>query len=291
MTEDELAILRRGYAHQMVAMTGVPDAPLERAFATVKREAFLGPGPWLVHGFNVPPCRVRNPDPALIYQDVLVTLDEAHGVNNGSPSLHAMMLHALAVRPGETVLHVGAGSGYYTALLAELVGAHGRVTAVEIDPALAARAAENLRPWPNVTVIAGDGAAYPTEAVRRIYVNCAVAQPAASWLDRLEEGGTLVMPLGAPRPDATGTAAFVSANGALLLITHAEAGYAVRHLSPCRFVCAQGPLAGTAEQRLALFGAFGRGGQDFIGSLRRGDSPPQRCWFWSPDWSLSYDPP
>jgi protein-L-isoaspartate(D-aspartate) O-methyltransferase len=45
---------------------------------------------------------------------------------------------------GDHVVHVGAGTGYYSAILAEMVGRTGRVTAIEIDPLLAARAKENL---------------------------------------------------------------------------------------------------------------------------------------------------
>ena len=69
---------------------------------------------------------------------MLVVLDPARGLNNGSPSLHALMLHHLAVRPGDRVLHVGAGAGYYSAMLAELAGPEGSVIAIEYDPRLAA---------------------------------------------------------------------------------------------------------------------------------------------------------
>ena len=83
------------------------------------RERFLGPGPWrlLARDGGV---LLQDPTPADAYHDALFALDPAQGVNNGSPSLHALMLHALDVRPGARVVHVGAGSGYYTALLAEL---------------------------------------------------------------------------------------------------------------------------------------------------------------------------
>jgi protein-L-isoaspartate(D-aspartate) O-methyltransferase len=67
------------------------------------------------------------------------------GVNNGSPSLHAKMLNDLAVEPGQHIAHIGAGTGYYTAMLAELTGAAGRVTAIEFDPALTGRARETRR--------------------------------------------------------------------------------------------------------------------------------------------------
>ena len=61
-------------------------------------------------------------DPAFLYQDTLVALDADRGINIGEPTLHARCLDALALREGETVLHVGAGAGYYTALLAHLSG-------------------------------------------------------------------------------------------------------------------------------------------------------------------------
>ena len=70
MTKEELGILRRAYAHQMVALTGAQDSELERAFAAVPREVFLGPGPWMFRGFNVAPCRLTELDPVLVYQDV-----------------------------------------------------------------------------------------------------------------------------------------------------------------------------------------------------------------------------
>ena len=76
----------------------------------------------------------------MLYQDLVIALDPARGVNNGSPSLHAKLLEALGPKPGEHIVHVGAGAGYYSAILAELVGPTGRVTAVEFDAALAERA-------------------------------------------------------------------------------------------------------------------------------------------------------
>jgi protein-L-isoaspartate(D-aspartate) O-methyltransferase len=78
-------------------------------------------------------------------------------LNNGQPSLHAALIAAAAPQPGEHVLHIGVGVGYYTAILAELVGATGRVTAIEYDAELAARATANLAQTPHVRVVHGDG--------------------------------------------------------------------------------------------------------------------------------------
>jgi protein-L-isoaspartate(D-aspartate) O-methyltransferase len=46
--EEELAVVRRAYAKQTLAQVQIEDARLELAFATVRREDFLGPGPWVI---------------------------------------------------------------------------------------------------------------------------------------------------------------------------------------------------------------------------------------------------
>jgi protein-L-isoaspartate(D-aspartate) O-methyltransferase len=84
-------------------------------------------------------------DPAFLYQDLLLALDRERGINIGQPSAHAYWLGACKIQKAETVVQVGAGSGYYTAILAHLVGADGRVYAYEIDEPLWARARENLK--------------------------------------------------------------------------------------------------------------------------------------------------
>ena len=282
--------LRRSYAVRMLHIAGVADAAVERALATVPREDFLGPPPWTILDHTVGAIEVTDADPRPLYEDVLVVLDQARGLNNGSPSLHALMLHHLDVHCGDRVLHVGAGTGYYTAMLAELAGPQGSVIAIEYDPRLAGAARANLRPWSNVTVVEGDGADWPDGPVDRIYVNFAVADPAASWIDNLATGGTLVLPLGTPPIRARGEARRYSGHGSVLACTHTASGIVVRHLTHCAFVCAEGSLAGTPALQEALDRAFLRGGIEFVRSYRRPPPPsPERCWFWSPAWALSYD--
>ena len=243
--------LRLAYARRLAAPLGAAGRPIAAAFAAVPREAFLGPPPWRVFD-GTDDTGTLTSDPADLYHDVLVVLSAGQGLNNGSPALHARLLHRLGVRPEERVLHVGAGTGYYTAILAELVGTAGRVTAVEFDPRLAAAARDNLRPWPQVMLVQGDGADFPAEAVQRIYVSFALAEPAATWLDRLAPGGVLLFPLGAPDPAATGAAARHSARAAMLRVTRRGGGYGATFDQPVAFVFAAGPTAGDAALRAAV---------------------------------------
>ena len=100
---ERLADFRDVYAQMVVARGGCPDdEALRRAFATVPRHAFLGPGPWTVAEEG---SRTPTDDPALIYQDVGIGL--APSIPTGLPSLHARFLAALHVAPGERVVQVG----------------------------------------------------------------------------------------------------------------------------------------------------------------------------------------
>jgi protein-L-isoaspartate(D-aspartate) O-methyltransferase len=144
MGQEELAIVRRAYAKHVLANADVDDAPVGAAFAAVRREHFLGPGPWPMLRWPRWPGRyVPTPsdDPVYLYQDALVGIIPERDLNNGQPSLHAMLIAAASARPDEHVVHIGAGVGYYTAILAHMAGERGRVTAIEFDGGLAKRLA------------------------------------------------------------------------------------------------------------------------------------------------------
>lgn len=285
-----LAILRRAFARQVTALAGVSDRRLQAAFATVPREAFLGPPPWRVVRMRQM-ITLPDSDPVHVYQDVLFALDPARGINNGEPSLHAEMLAALKVEPGSRVVHVGAGSGYYTAILAELATGTGSVTAVELVEALAASAQANLIPWSNVSVVQGDGCAWPEGEADRIYVNAAVTRPAARWIERLAIGGRLVLPLGVPSETVPPGAPRYAVRGGIIVIERVAAGFAASWLRPAYFVMADGAPARDPDIE-ALRRAFARGSGEFVRSLVwRGEADPARCWVWTPDWALSFDPP
>ncbi|MBV9832790.1 MAG: protein-L-isoaspartate(D-aspartate) O-methyltransferase [Alphaproteobacteria bacterium] len=191
---------RAAYAEELARVGPITHAPdLTTAFATVPRERFLGPGPWRIivprptgnEVFTSPDA-----DPAQLYRDVLVTIDASRGINNGQPSLWARAFDRLGLKPGARVLHVAAGTGYYSAILAETVGTSGRVVAVEYEADLAERARADLAPWPHVTVVHGDGRTHdPGFDVDCIAVCAGSTHPAPLWLDRLADGGVLIMPL------------------------------------------------------------------------------------------------
>jgi len=71
-------------------------------------------------------------DPCHVYQDVLIALDQARGLNNRQPSLSVSLLDQMNRFPGEYALHLGCGTDYYSAILAEPVGFQGSVSALEI---------------------------------------------------------------------------------------------------------------------------------------------------------------
>lgn len=184
---------RRRFAAEIV---GADDTALGRAFAEVRREDFLPPPPWTIYRNG---AALTTSDPASLYSDVLVAIDIGKGINNGQPSLHAQWLSAIEPLPGERVLHVGCGGGYYSAILAELVGPSGHVLAFEIEPAVAALAGRALAGRPNVEFREGSGAAGPFAQVDLIevdviYVNAATGAPERAWIEALAPGGRLIFP-------------------------------------------------------------------------------------------------
>jgi protein-L-isoaspartate(D-aspartate) O-methyltransferase len=196
MTEAELAIVRRAYAKQMLAVFGVTDPRVEAAFAAVRREAYLGPGPWPIwYLFRRGYVATPSDDPVFLYQDVFVGLIPERNLNNGEPAGHAMLIACADARSGEHVVHIGAGVGYYTAILAHMVGDTGRVTAIEFDRGLAERLAANFAGQPNVGAVQGDGTKVDFEPADVIYASAGATRPVNLWLDRLKNGGRLILML------------------------------------------------------------------------------------------------
>ena len=82
MEQEELAIVRRAYSKHVVANAYVDDARVEAAFAAVRREDFLGPGPWPMLRWNGSYKTTPSDDPVYLYQDALVGIVPERSLNN-----------------------------------------------------------------------------------------------------------------------------------------------------------------------------------------------------------------
>ncbi len=187
------------YARQIKTTANIRSESLVRALATVPREEFVGVGPWRTLARPAPGQREAIisdvSDPGELYADVAVYLDQSKNLTNGNPSTLAPWLDALGLSEGKSAFHLGCGTGYYTAVMAEVVGSSGRILAAEIDTALANQARSNLSRYPNVQVVEGDGADLDIGVRDAILVNAGVTHPTGRWLDSLTIGGTLVLPM------------------------------------------------------------------------------------------------
>jgi protein-L-isoaspartate(D-aspartate) O-methyltransferase len=160
-------------------------AAVEEAFRTVPRHLFL-PG--------VPLARA--------YADEAVAVQAVDGVTTSSasqPSMMAIMLAQLDLRPGHRVLEVGAGTGYNAALMARIVGPQGHVVAVDIDEELVDGAAHHLAAAgvSDVELVCGDGALghAPGAPYDRIILTVGSGEVRPEWIAQLAPGGRLLLPL------------------------------------------------------------------------------------------------
>ena len=127
-------------------------------------------------------------------------IDIGHGQTNSQPRTVAAMLRLLDVRRGQRVLDVGAGSGWTTALLAELTGPTGEVVGVEVVPSLVEFGAANLartgRGWASIRAVAqgvmGDPPGAPYD---RILVSAEARELPGALVEQLAPGGRMVIPV------------------------------------------------------------------------------------------------
>ena len=278
----EEEVIRRAYAKQIMAACGISDRRIETAFASVKREHFLGRGPWQVvrWGRGYVPTPSRNP--VYLYDDVVVAIIPDRNLNNGQPSLHAALIASAAPKIGEHAVHIGAGVGYYTAILHRLVGRSGRVTAIEFDTGLVARLAANFGGVRNVSIVQGDGSRVAFDSADIIYVNAGATKPAEAWLDRLTEAGRLILPMTAgefPGDDVQ--------QGAVFRIERRGNDFLARCISAVAIFPCEGMR--DAESEAALAAAFAKGrAQEVTRLYRRDDLPEENLWLRGRGWCLAY---
>jgi protein-L-isoaspartate(D-aspartate) O-methyltransferase len=195
---------RRFYAEEIQFAAGLQSPSLVEAFACVPREKFLGPGPWEI---GSPEMRAGSAlglgqmsytavnDPRQLYHNVVVALSRSEDINNGQPSALARWIEALDIKPGERVYHLGCGVGYYTAILAELTGQGGSVVGIDVNSELASRASQNFSGRPKIAIEAGDGAVFDPGPSDAMLINAGMTHPLPHLLDRLRDGGRMVIPL------------------------------------------------------------------------------------------------
>lgn len=123
--------------------------------------------------------------------------------SSSQPSVMAVMLERLAVRPGMRILEIGTGTGYNAALLCHRLGST-NVASVDLDPSLADTARDRLnRTGYYPRVLAGDGSDGLVDFAPydRILATCAIMQVPAPWITQLADGGRIVAPMaGTPGP-------------------------------------------------------------------------------------------
>jgi protein-L-isoaspartate(D-aspartate) O-methyltransferase len=146
-----------------------------------------------------------------------------HGQTISQPYIVALMTEALGMNGGEKILEIGTGSGYQTAILAEIAR---KVITIERIAALSQIAREQLKDYPNVTMITGDGSkGYEEEApYDGIIVTAAALQVPPALIAQLAIGGRLIIPVGATLYQQ------------LLKITRSTAGIRKENLLDVRFV-------------------------------------------------------
>lgn len=265
---------RAFYAQEVRFAASVATPGLVEAFARIPREKFLGPPPWLIGSAQTRALSaagfgqmsyVSVEDPHDVYHNVVISLDRSKDINNGQPGSLACWIDALALKPGDRAFHLGCGVGYYTAIIAEVVGPGGSVVGLELEPSLAARAKENLSGYANVIVHAGDGAGFDPGPCDAIFVNCGVTHPQTIWLEVLRDGGRLVLPFTMAINSTLG-------QGIMTKVVRERAGYSAEMVSPVAIFSGGNLRDPALEPKMAQ--ALRSGGLLKLKSVRRDTHEP-----------------
>jgi protein-L-isoaspartate(D-aspartate) O-methyltransferase len=195
---------------------GISDQAVLRAMEEVPREAFVERG-----------------DRVNAYRDSALAI--SCGQTISQPFVVAYMTEQLQLQKSHRVLEIGTGSGYQAAILAQLAG---RVVTVERFRTLADAARNRLEGlgYDNIEVMLADGLSLPAELGKfdRIIVTAAMEAIPDSLLERLEQGGILIAPVGPHHGIQT-----------LVRVTRTDGGFDRKELVDVRFVPA---LPGIARE-------------------------------------------
>ncbi len=207
---DNAGALRAELADRLLGAGVLHDPLWLNAFRAVPRHEFLPRFYRQLHDGDWEQVTAAHPGwLRLVYADrVWVTQfdgdDTATGgtptCSSSMPTIMAIMLEALEVHRGQSVLEVGTGTGYNAALLCHAVGS-ANVTTIDVDPAISRRARERLlRNGFVPTCVTGDGAlGHPGRApYDRLLATCSVATIPPAWLEQTRRGGLVVTTLHRP---------------------------------------------------------------------------------------------
>ena len=286
MSRPALERARQAYAAEIRRLADLRTGGLARGLATVRREDFIGPGPWKLldpEDFAAGYKLTADDDPVHLQARVLVALDAERSLNNGDPVSLVGWLDALALQEGDRFLHVGCGVGYYTAVAACALGRSGEAVGIEIDPDLAARARANLAAMTNASAEVGDGGTLARGEFDAILVNAGATRVAEAWLTALREGGRLLVPLTVEASPRIGF-------GGMLLVTRANGDWPARFVSPVIIYHCAG--ARDLEEERDLRESLERGDSQGVRALRfdahrRDDA----CWLHGSRYCLTRRPP
>lgn len=216
--------LQERLSRQLVGEGHVRTTAIAEGFRTVPRHVFLP---------NQPIERVYT-------NEAFVTRTGSDGSpasSSSQPGIMAIMLEQLQAEPGDKILEIGAGTGYNAAILAYLAGPEGAVITVDIDPTVVDEARAHLLQagYDRVQVVAADGWMGRPDAAPfdRIEATVGIWDLSPHWVDQMQDGGVLVVPL------------WLRA-GLQASVAFQKSGTYLRSLSvaPCGFMRLRGPHAG-----------------------------------------------
>ena len=206
---DPFAEKREKMVHEQIEARGIKNQTVIQALRKVPRHLFI-------------PENYRD----MAYDDAPIPIGEGKTISQ--PYIVAYMTEALKIRPTYRILEIGTGSGYQSAILAELAR---EVYSIEILPELAQRAQQLLGTlgYSNVHIRIGDGyLGWPEKApFDAIILTAAPPSIPSPLLDQLSEGGRLIAPVGIDFQQ-------------LVLLRKTKEGIQKQNLLPVRFVSMTG---------------------------------------------------